>query len=429
MNNSKTIPLLFAVYLALLLVILLSWRDPEIAPPMYQRLLFVAAALLPAYFYQKTILPIIACFSTVSYYGYAHTYFPAELLFILPILLVLALVKKKESNYLKKGSYILLILAFYTAIVDLLSSGEIQPLSLSFLTIFLIGMLLGNNEDEFRLFGFALCISSIALSLEFYFVGEEMIRYSTTGGFARTFLRDPNYYGAIIDAGAVVAFRELLSNKKKSIFEKILFITTVVLTFITVVLNASRGAMLSLSLCFALLIMLYPTKIKYKVLFLIATAIGVFLLYHYGYFDLLEYRVESDDGSGSYRTVIWSTKINAFFQEGNFLTLLCGFGAIDAMNLGIYYGAHNDFIAMLVGYGIIGFLLLFYFIIRPVSLSDKKSRVEILILVLFFVAVSSTIEPITSGRYAQLFFYVYVEKLVMLNRTHTEHKSIARTEH
>ena len=415
-KHSKNISIIFVVYIAILLVVLVSWKEIDTAPPMYLRVLFVAASLLPTYLYPQSTLPIIACFSTISFYGYAHTYFPAELTFILPMMLLLALITRRESGDLNKSNSLMLLLAIYTAFVDLLTSGAINPISMSFLMIFTFEILLKNDEVSFHILGYALCVASLVLSYEFFFVGDAMITEYTTIGMSRVFLRDPNYYGAIIAAGAVVAFREQINPREKTMLEKTLYVLTIALTFVTVVLNASRGAMLSLSLCMALLILYYPTKMKYKFVILIVAIVGIVVLYQNGFFDLLQYRIESDSGTGSNRTVIWDRKISSFLQEGSILNLLFGFGNTEALKLGMDAAFHNDFIAMLVEYGFFGLIMLICMVLRPLFLSCKNNQIEIVILVLFFILECSTIEPITAGRYAHLFFYIYVEKLVSLNK-------------
>ena len=414
--KGNKINIVYLLYLVLLLLILVSWRDTESAPPFIRRVVFMFAALVPAYLsFRKTLIPILACFTTISYYGYAHTYFPAEMEFLIPILLFLAILKKNKEGILNSGNKLLLILSFYTGIIDLLCQGTLSPISSSFLVLYLVGLLIDNDDQSVVFLGYALCVSSITLSLEFFFVGDEMVRDYAGLGFSRVFLRDPNYYGAIIGCGAVVALREFLNPRDKKLIEKILYTSCFSLSFFVIILNASRGAMLSVSLCFAFLIAFRPIKMKYKIIIVAASVIAVIVLYQNGYFDLLQYRVETDSGTGSDRTVIWSTKLNSFANDFNFFNILCGVGYENALSIG-RAGFHNDFIAMLVEYGIVGLLLLLYLLLRPLQQSSKTIFVDVLAMVIFLLFSSMTIEPITAGRYSNLLLLIYIEKTILRDK-------------
>ena len=144
-------------------------------------------------------------------------------------------------------------------------------------------------------------------------------------------------------------------------------------------------------------------------------------LYNNSYFELLEYRVESDS-TGSGRTVIWERRLTEFFQ-GSSLRLLFGYGHDAAMTLGTTpyrIGSHNDYVAFLVEYGLIGLASFLYMLAFPIIKILRKGGLvglyQVLTLSVYIAVGCLTLEPFTLGRIPFYMFYLYI--ILVANKYH-----------
>ena len=75
------------------------------------------------------------------------------------------------------------------------------------------------------------------------------------------------------------------------------------------VMNASRGAFLSMGVAIVVITMFSKIKFKKKIGIAVLVAIGVFAMYYLGAFDVLSERLMDEDDTGNGRTLIWEAKM------------------------------------------------------------------------------------------------------------------------
>ena len=222
---------------------------------------------------------------------------------------------------------------------------------------------------------------------------------------------DPNYFGMALGMGTIVGMIKMFSVEWKglSIVEKVVYITAVLSSMPALALNASRGAMLSVIVGFVALLYFSKAKLGYKIMLTFIAGLVVVYLYTNQYFDLLEYRIMNDEGTGSGRTNIWSAKLSAFV-EGNPLKIIFGYGHVGGANIGgVHIGFHNDYIGFLVDYGIIGLGMLIYMLYYPIKIMPKGSyeKPSVIVLIVYLAMSFVTLEPLLTGIMGYFSFYMY----------------------
>ncbi len=162
--------------------------------------------------------------------------------------------------------------------------------------------------------------------------------------------------------------------KKYSFILKIYYITNFLLSMFLFVLGSTRGAFIVVILAILLFIYAQKGMKKVKYIFYIIPIVPLFFLYlNYTESSLLERltnTVESQDSSG--RDVLWS---DALYEFG--LHPIFG-GKIEVS--GIY--PHNILLEILMGMGIVGFVLFIFFVIISMK-SVKLNNMSIYIYIIF----------------------------------------------
>ena len=405
------------IYYALLLLVLSSRQAATTAPPMVLRLAFMAAALLPAVLNKEVCYPaILTMFYTISLDGFAYSYFPSTLsLYVIMTLVVTIFYFRK----IKTGTVPIFVLLFalYTFVIDLIygvaGNGSAFFQSTFYCFVLMVCFLvLCNRHIDSALLQLPLCfaVTTVVLSIAFLTHREQFV-LQQIGDMERTGWADPNYFGVALGMGTIVGMIKMFNGnwKSLSIAEKAVYIAAVILSVPALALNASRGAILSVVVGFLVLLLFSKAKVGYKIIISFVALIAVVYLYNNQYFDLLEYRIMNDEGTGSGRTEIWSSKLSAF-AEGNPLNMIFGCGHVGGANIGgRHIGFHNDFIGFLVDYGILGLGMLLYMLYYPIGIMPKGSieKPFVIVLIVFLAMSFVTLEPFLTGIMAYFTFYMY----------------------
>lgn len=410
-SQNKTFKKKFIYIYYIILFIIVAFRQSEAAPNLFLRIAFLSAFFIPFIFFRKDFLPAsLICFMTVGTYGYAYNFFPYEMT-IYPILcFIILLITSKGNICFNKSISFFLFIVFYIFIIDFFDSGKLQNILLSLSTILICGSLI-QRKEQFVTLSMFYCFTIISFTIStIYLLNYDrfITSYNLADGIERSGWVDPNYLSTIIGMGIVTSVILLLQHKKANTFEKLFYIITIGISIITQLLLASRGGILSV--CGTIIIIFFFTKIprKYKISIILCLILFIIWLYQNDYFTLLEYRIENDEGTGSGRTDIWETKLKLFYEQDNILNWIFGKGFQSAFELGAkdsVLGFHNDFIAILCGYGLIGILLFLYILYLPIKISSKEKRAIIIALIFYLVLSCSTLEPISAGRFTYFGFY------------------------
>lgn len=419
-----------------MLYVLLSWNNGEIAPPMYMRFAYLALLLIPVTFFKRYVFfyPIIlTIFVSISKFMFSFSYMPTDAN-IYCFLTVLWLVFVKSAGWIqvpnsnRQLSSFLLVCLLYISFVDVIDKGSFSSISYC---IFIVCIFLSSIKTKVSASSLltAFSIVSLVLAVSFILFREQFASdyYSSNyvaSGLERSSWTDPNYFGCLIGVGVVSAMIKLRNFDGMSSFEKVFYIAVCVLSLLAIVINASRGAVLAVGVAFVVNIFLTRSKAMYKIMFSAGVVALLIILYTNDYFDLLFYRIENDySGEGSGRVGIWEVKMNSFMSSSNPLNMFFGYGNQGGVNLGYSYarGFHNDFIAILVEYGIIGFLMVMCLFFRQVCGAQRKSgaRSASIIILSFLFTVMMTLEPLTIG-YLPYWLIVYLFIMVSLEKQSLE---------
>lgn len=415
---------IIAGYYFLLLIFLISWKSPDVAPPTPLRLAFIAAMVLPAIIkYQDWMTPVVICFTAISRYSFSFSYLPYEIGIIAFVMIVCAMLVNVRRPYKNMVPKYLITLILYTFLVDVVSDGSILPITYSLVIIISFFFFVNFKTDfAYKHISLAFCIASVVLSILFLTTRNQyaVVYGEWNAGLERSGWTDPNYFGMAIGMGCVAA-SIMLFSVKNNLLMKSAYLATIGLSLIASVLNASRGAILSITFSMVLLLFFSKVKTRYKTYVIILTVIFLVYLLNNGYFELLEYRIQNDSGGGGGRLEIWGQKLSAYFEDGNLLNILFGYGGdYGANHLAVKLsmkttGSHNDFVAFFVNYGPIGLFLLLYLLFTPFYNFWKYQRknVPLLAASVYLILCCLTLEPLAFGH---LPFFAFIFYTIVISR-------------
>lgn len=389
-------------------LILISWHNPFATPPELLRILYLLALLGPLTIKQPKLLAIIIpAFYAISNYSCFISYMPNQV-FIYLAFPILALFLHSYGKT-DKTSIIFLVFFIITAANNFVNSMKFESISSCCLLVFLWFKFVPNSVNSYaHIFSYAFAIMSLTLSIIFIVGGSAFQMDFGAGGFERTEWMDPNYFGCIVGIGIMASMIEILYNRILKIPERILFLLTIGISFYVLILNGSRGALLATGMSLFLLLIGNGQKMSKKLLIICSFSIFIYILYMSGTFDFLLYRIELDSGrGGSGRTYIWQTKMMAFSNQLSVFEQLFGIGYKNGMALGFGFsrGFHNDYIAILVEYGVFGLMVFTGMLLSPLRKSCNK--VIVLSIIVYVAMASSTLEPISGGMIVYFGFLFY----------------------
>ena len=416
---------LILYYLAMLLI-LISWNNPESLPPLILRLAFISALMIPLVYYRLKSSPfILLSFVVISAASYAVSYMPVDGLYLLIASLILIGCKgyKADGLSIPNGFILLLILSF---VIDLFFSDSLT-ISYNWLTIFFVSRYLvpKNNEKYIQFVAFSFAVISLVLSIQFVAVGDLFVRdvHTAMGDLDRKGWTDPNYFGSVIGIGILTSLIELLYYKNH-LKLKVFYMLTIVLSSYTIATTASRGATVALVFSAVILLLFSKIKVKYKVSVFVLVFILLVVMYNFGMLDLLLLRFISDEGDLGGRGYIWETRLSHFVTDLNAFQWLFGIGTEKALTLGTerVLGFHNDYLSALVSYGFIGLLCLFNILLSPLKKSSRRNKPIVLSLISYIALCMGSIEPFTGGQWSCLYFYIFILMLSQINYKYNGNK-------
>lgn len=406
--------LFYWFYYATLLFILLSWNDNFLPPPMIYRLAFLFAVIIPTFWKQEWTAPIMLLFIVSGTQGFSYSYMPYDTYIYVFILAFLAMVYGRFKRHSIQIPRLLIGMLIYVTLVNCVTNMEWHKISESILLTLLFCLFIDvGNEKQIDMMSDAFAICSLVLSYQFfkYFSLTAVLNVS---GFEQGGWTDRNYFGVIVGMGALVSIIQLLTKKKIDVIRRGLYIASIVVTTITLGMNASRGAVISLGGSVLMFLMFAKLNAGKKVLMVLSIVSMLFIMLNYDVFDYLIYRMENDDGTGSGRMIIWQNKLNAYNGVG-VLNKLFGLGHTGGLTLGynnVTTGFHNEFLAMLMEYGIVGLIILLGMLFGPCWKIRKQytsmQAPVVVSLCLYLIITAFTLEPLTTGFCSFFLFYSYI---------------------
>lgn len=401
------------LYYLFLLIVLTTWTDSENLPPFPFRIAFLLAVLIPLWLKRSALLPeVLFSFIVISASSFAVSYMPVDGGYILVVVLLSVFIIGRVKGKRLKIPLSFKVLCVLSLIMDIFFSSGISS-TWHWLSIIIVGECLLSTNDSIHLRFMALTIAvvSLVLSLEFILMGDRFISSVNTmdGSLDRKGWTDPNYFGALIGMGIWVSLVELMVDRRLNKIIRYMLLCTIIISLYTLFTTASRGAFVALS-CASLIILFFaPIKNAYRVGALLMSCIILFIMYNLHMLDLLLLRFLSDSGDAGGRTEIWIPRMNAFFNECSPLQWFFGLGTDESMKLGTggYLGFHNDYLAVLVKYGFVGFFCLLVLIVKPL-LSCKTNKGLVFAGIVYLALCMLSIEPFTGGQWGCLYFYLFI---------------------
>jgi hypothetical protein len=402
-------------YYFVLLLIAMSWTERAlIEPSTVFRLLFVVLFSLPLFKYRYLAPAVLAVFTairlfSVSPYGYLPS--DAKFYFYLTLLIffieIVPHIYAGRINLFFKGSSKGLIALLFIALIS-----NLVNLSADYSFVFLLGSVFiltrfVRSRDNIEMLEIAFMVVTFCLSIyAFIFSADFAIKqYVNKDIIQRAYWTDPNYLGSVLTVGIVISFYYFINRTRDKIIFRISYLVISIMGFIVLGLLASRGAFIA-AIAPALYILYKKTNsVKNLVFVVLFVGITFVAFSNTEYFSSLFARFDSGDTTGSSRTIIWELSINKFFQSDMPMLLLGGgtnySDLLVGKSLGMArYSTHNNFLAILYDYGIIGLLL---FISMFYSWLRRNSHNVLLVsLIIYFGIVCFTLVPLMYHSYGYL---------------------------
>ena len=411
MKKFKIKHVLIVYYIFLLLLLLLK-TNTDAPNPIY-RLAYLTLFFLPLVLrYRYAFLPLFICFMTIGTYGFSYSFFP-YMMVNYAMISIIALCFSKDIPKTKVDP-LWFCTILYIGFVDILNSGSFADIFYSLLTASISVILTKKADSRIvkRLMLLSFTVISISLSLQ-YLINYDLFveSYNASDGVERAGWTDPNYLSCIIGMGILSSVILLTDIESIRPSLKIYCIAVILISIVSQVLLASRGGLLCVSMSLITIVIFSKIKKYYKLLAVLFALLFIIWLYNNSYFDLLLYRM-GEDTTGSGRLGIWNRKLTAFSSECTPINWFFGLGQQSAYQLastGNGVGFHNDFIAILCSYGLVGVVLFIYILfIYPFKLTDQLNRVKVWSIVIYLTLACLTLEPFAAGRITYFGFYALI---------------------
>ena len=413
MKATSTINSLFSredskivVYYVFLSIITVLLTRPDAGVGEFTRVLYSAAIFIPPLIKSKWLPFSVTVFLCVSMCSFSPL-LPSKTFLIVIAALFVSIFHKKLSVYGIKA-YIWLLL-FYILIIDLFFFDFQEWIVYSLLLLVCFNGCI-KDESDVKILALSFVFISVILSALFLLNFETfLVQYSKEDDISRSGWINPNVFGGHLVIGVIAAFW-LLRNLKDNKISFLLLVASMVLTLLTLIMNASRGAIIAVVLPLVIMTLFSKMKRGYKIATLFAGLLFVVFSFTNGYYDLLMFRLSDDTlKTGGLRTTIWLQKFNEFNQEGVF-DFVFGVGQSGCKSLAQNGRTHNDFLTALFAYGIIGLALFVVTLFKPLFLRKNYRRVEIVAFYSVLFIECFALEPFFRGYFIYYVFFLFILK-------------------
>lgn len=418
---------LIYIYYLVMVVILALYTNMYASPNVVIRLVYLAAVVAPLFSMMEFLPATMVCLLTISYNTFAFPLMPTEWYYYLLVVGVFSIINREQNLPLNP---LFLVVLFYVVLNDLLFTSKLTGLSEN-LPIFLLLFLCVRSsklDESVNLLPLAFMIASLVISYWILFRPEARFEVShVTGDLDAAGWQDPNYLGGVVGMGCVTAMHEFLRINKKGLY-RIFSAAILIIALISTASLGSRGAILAVAVGIVAQIFASGIKRRIKLLVLVLAIATVFFMYNYHVFDLLQARMVDTDDISNNRFDIWALKLGAFFNEGNPFNWLFGYGKEGAVILGTPghpINCHNEFLSVIVRFGIVGFVLFLFAYTFPIRVASKRMRPIVISLLLYQLTVDMTLDSLCFGYWGYLSYFFFVT-LYSINTRRAEKDEYSR---
>lgn len=403
-------------YYAVLMLVMMSWTDYNSFPSMILRIVFLIAVMVPGFFDKDCVLPAaITCFWGVAVNGYAYSYMPTQVYLYVGLLLVsMVIINRYDKKSMMFRGYLLPVCLFlFVTLRNLIQTTSIEEITWGLLIFILFPYFIPDkgNDNEKKM-SWAFMVMTIVLSF-YSLTTQELFAAGAGAAIAdRSAWTDPNYLSMIVGMGAVIGFRNILRIRNIDRFTAVLSLMSFFMAVPAMLLLVSRGGLLCLCGGIAVLMLFSKIKTSYKIGVIVFIVIFVIILYTNDFLTMLEERLNGEaNASNNERVWILQNRLIAFFEGSPFYWLV-GYGLQDGLKLGLPFpmGSHNDYVAFLAEYGVIGLVMFLVMLALPFYNMKHGTKVlgEVCAYTFYLLLASLTLEPFAFGRWVYYVFLLFI---------------------
>lgn len=384
------------LYFIFLGVIQTLWTNPSSFPPLPFRLIMTIGVFIPILFRRDLVLFVFPFFIILrGQLSTSYQYLPDIYSYSFYILLIIAAIIfhiKSLGRLDIKSILPLLLFCIYVVFVDIFATMEIGKYAINIFIALLISLFI-KTEREISILSAAIISVCLLLAVYYMVMYDTFLEtWNTEEKIERSGWNDPNYFSILLGTGFMIATLYLLDYLKCDlwIFNKKILIVSCVLIFTAVVMTASRAGFLSIFFITVLAII----KSKPRLITILASTFMILavaiLLYRFGIFDTLIYRMfeQGNLDTGGERTTIWAKALENF-QLQPFHNQLFGGGYWHRVELTGGMETHNELIAVITDYGLIGVAIFLFLILSMFSMSGRYSQVRNVAAVFYLLCIVS----------------------------------------
>lgn len=404
-ENHSTVQVI--LYYTLLGVIQALWTNQAAFPPLVLRTGMIILVFGPLLLKREYIPFVYIFFITLRLnLSTAYSYLPdvhSTSIYLL-ILIALSFVHRGVWSKFRFGNHGVRILAFSIllwAIVDLLNNGEIGSGASYFFLAFLLLPFL-QDRKSFELSICSYIIVNLLLAIYYYVMFNKFTAAWGAEGLERSGWSDPNYFAIHLGIGFMMSMSCLFGFVKTVYIRlsKFLLIISAFSIFFAIMMTGSRAGLISTIIISSLLIFFSKNKAKYKLLPVLIFPIILYIVFTSQFAQLILYRLfeEESFSTAGDRVGIWET-VFLHFDTQNFGYILFGGGWFHRTVLTNGADTHNELLAVLCDYGIIGVvtsIILYVSIIVDKAYKGNGMRpyLPFLYLLLMIVSLSPSQYPV-----------------------------------
>lgn len=411
---------IYIYYFALILV-LVFYTNMSSSPNIVIRLGYLAALVLPLMKKPELFPAVIICTLGISKNTFAYPLMPTDMVYYVILALCFAFMALSRRDLLIGVKPLFWTTLVYVTFNDIAFQGNLSDMTIVLFICILFFMCMERSEEDteddtvIRILSLSFIVISLAISFWVLFIPEAQVNsYNRIDGSEQLGWKDPNYLSTVLGIGLIVAVKDLFVGAKKRLYIPVLLLT-VLGSSIALLMLASRGAITSVITGVGAFFIFSKTEMRTKIIATTFAVLFVGFLYTNQYTDFVMSRFEADDGTASNRTIIWTSKLSDFIALDNPLYWIFGVGQSEGIKLGVSLdnaihgmSTHNDFLSILIYYGLIGVLLLFSIVTYLIKMCSKEERPQLFALLVYLLMCSMTLEPLARGNFVYWGFIFYI---------------------
>lgn len=294
-----------------------------------------------------------------------------------------------------KSVFIPIFLIFYAILSYLISISQLSY-TMNFwwiITSYLLMPLLLKTENDLKLI-----LSAYIISI-FVFILKVLPLISSSEVYRGIVNLNPNYASFYLLTGVAVSLSIITKYKNLSFLFRAFIAIVLIMSIITMSFFASRTGFLMLLILLALY--LFFNKKNFKIIIISVIIIGtvVMILNYFEFFENFILRFQEDDVITAGGRFTIQLELLKYYGESDMYRQLLGYGFLTSSNFGLGMQAHNTYVSILIGFGLVGLTVYLYYLFR-LSINLVKSKNQyLLIIFLFLIFYGFALEPyhITEG--------------------------------